>query len=306
MSPCSSSQSEVWHRLGDLDYRTDKPTANKAYRSAVAIRERLAADAPAEPRFRMALSRSFNGLAISVELRRRAVRDAYRRSLELRLKLADEIPEDPDLLHGLGESLTLKGTTVTNKGAVVVDHAVTLKGTDTIIGTGASTFHNAGTVNLGTNAQGATLDIGGTVTLSGPGTLVLQNGGDTITAAPGGGTLINASTIAGVGNIGGGDAAFMLTNGQSGIINANGATALVIDNASPGSTTTLPANAIINAGIIEATGTGGLVIDATTIANANVDSHGNILDGTIEVAAHSHIRLDNATIKFGFVSVGAF
>ena len=40
-------QSEVWHRLGDLDYRTDKPTANKAYHSAVAIRERLAADAPA-------------------------------------------------------------------------------------------------------------------------------------------------------------------------------------------------------------------------------------------------------------------
>ena len=64
-------QSEVWHRLGDLDYRTDKPTANAAYRKAIAIRERLAAAHPAEPRFRMALSRSFNGLAISTRRRRR-------------------------------------------------------------------------------------------------------------------------------------------------------------------------------------------------------------------------------------------
>ena len=58
-------QAEVWHRLGDLDYRTDRATANAAYSKAIAIRERLAAAHPAEPRFRMALSRSLNGLAIS-------------------------------------------------------------------------------------------------------------------------------------------------------------------------------------------------------------------------------------------------
>ena len=60
-------QSEVWHRLGDLDYRTDKPTANTAYRKAVAIRERLAREHPREPRFRMALSRSLNGVGLSVD-----------------------------------------------------------------------------------------------------------------------------------------------------------------------------------------------------------------------------------------------
>ena len=108
-------QSEVWHRLGDLDYRTDPPTANAAYRKAIAIRERLAAAHPAEPRFRMALSRSLNGLAISTDAAAE-VRDAYRRSLELRLKLADEIPEDPDLLHGLSESFLNLGVVLWNDG----------------------------------------------------------------------------------------------------------------------------------------------------------------------------------------------
>ncbi len=108
-------QSEVWHRLGDLDYGPDAPTANAAYRKAVAIRERLAAAHPAEPRFRMALSRSLNGLAISAG-DKAEIRDAYRRSLELRLKLADEIPEDPDLLHGLGESFLNMGAVLWNDG----------------------------------------------------------------------------------------------------------------------------------------------------------------------------------------------
>jgi tetratricopeptide (TPR) repeat protein len=102
-------QAEVWHRLGDVNYinmtdMSSRPTANTAYRKAIAIRERLAAAHPSEPRFRMALSRSLNGLAISSSDPAHEKRDAYRRSLELRLKLADEIPEDPDLLHGLGES----------------------------------------------------------------------------------------------------------------------------------------------------------------------------------------------------------
>ena len=96
-------QSEVWHRLGDLDYRQDVRTANVAYQKAIAIRARLAADHPKEPRFRMALSRSFNGVALTTNSGQERLA-AYQRSLELRLKLADEIPEDADLLHGLSES----------------------------------------------------------------------------------------------------------------------------------------------------------------------------------------------------------
>jgi eukaryotic-like serine/threonine-protein kinase len=107
-------KSEVWHRLGDLDYQTDQRTANAAYRQAIAIRQRLADEHPTEPRFRMALSRSFNGLAISD--RGPAQLDAYRRSLELRLKLAGEIPEDADLLHGLSESFLNLGIVLRQNG----------------------------------------------------------------------------------------------------------------------------------------------------------------------------------------------
>jgi tetratricopeptide (TPR) repeat protein len=121
-------QSEVWHRLGDLDYRTDRPAANAAYRKAVAIRERLAADHPAEPRFRMALSRSFNGVAITTKPRTEQL-DAYRRSLELRLKLAGEIPEDPDLLHGVSESLMnlgfmLRGSWAPVEARELITHSI--------------------------------------------------------------------------------------------------------------------------------------------------------------------------------------
>jgi serine/threonine protein kinase/Flp pilus assembly protein TadD len=94
--------SEVWHRLGDLDHFSDRPASNASYQKAVTIRARLAAEHPAEPRFRMALSRSLNGIAITTNGDTQL--DAYKRSLELRLQLAGEIPEDPDLLHGLSES----------------------------------------------------------------------------------------------------------------------------------------------------------------------------------------------------------
>ena len=107
-------KSEVWHRLGDLDYLTDQRTANTAYRQAIAIRQRLADEHPTEPRFRMALSRSFNGLAITSHDRQQL--DAYRRSLELRLKLAGEIPEDADLLHGLSESFLNLGILLRQTG----------------------------------------------------------------------------------------------------------------------------------------------------------------------------------------------
>ncbi len=108
-------KSEVWHRLGDLDYQTDQRTANAAYRQAIAIRQRLADEHPTEPRFRMALSRSFNGLAITDPAGPGSL-DAYRRSLELRLKLADEIPEDADLLHGLSESFLNVGIVLRQRG----------------------------------------------------------------------------------------------------------------------------------------------------------------------------------------------
>lgn len=99
---------EVEHRLGDLGWRKGvaaAPEAQAAYQRAIAIRERLAAERPGEPRFRMDLSRSWNGLGVLSH--GEAQIDAYIRSLELQLKLADEIADDSDLLHGLGLSLQI-------------------------------------------------------------------------------------------------------------------------------------------------------------------------------------------------------
>ena len=108
-SPRSGTGSAI-STTGTDQRRPTRRTARRS-RSASGWRPRI----PAEPRFRMALSRSLNGLAITQQADAE-VRDAYRRSLELRLKLADEIPEDPDLLHGLGESFLNLGILLWNDG----------------------------------------------------------------------------------------------------------------------------------------------------------------------------------------------
>lgn len=95
--------SEVEHQLGSLGWRGSYEWAVAAYQRAIAIRERLAAERPGEPRFRMALSRSWNGICLVTT--GDAQREAVIRALALRLKLAGEIADDPDLLHGLNESL---------------------------------------------------------------------------------------------------------------------------------------------------------------------------------------------------------
>ena len=127
-----------------------------------------------------------------------------------------------------------------------------------------------------------------------------------IIAAPGGGTLDNVNTlIAGGGNIGAGDPSFLLINEASGVINASGTTALVIDNDSP-ATDNFAINEIVNSGTIEATGSGGLTIENTTIDNSTFHPSDNSgVDGHIEVFAGSQINLDNATILQGFVSTAA-
>ncbi len=95
---------EVWHRLGDLDALNGRTgPALPAYLHAVSIRERLARSGPRSSRDRLDLSRSLNGVAISTADREQQ-RDAYRRSLALRLETAKDLTDDPDLLHGLSES----------------------------------------------------------------------------------------------------------------------------------------------------------------------------------------------------------
>ena len=78
-----------------------------------------------------------------------------------------------------------------------------------------------------------TTTIDGTVTFEGQGSFELHNQAKIVGGSQGA-ELDNFGTIAGAGNIGGGDPNFVLVNEPSGIIDASGKLALTIDNDSPG------------------------------------------------------------------------
>ena len=145
-----------------------------------------------------------------------------------------------------------------------------------------------------------TTTLHGTVTFEGNGTFELHRHATIVGGSQA--ELDNYGAITGAGNIGGGDQNFLLVNEQSGIINADGRLTLTIDNDSPGSATDLPSNAVINTGIVEATGSGELAIVNTTISNASDAGHNT---GVVEVAAGSQITLDNATILHGSVTIAS-
>ena len=145
-----------------------------------------------------------------------------------------------------------------------------------------------------------TTTLHGTVTFEGDGTFELHRHATIVGGSQA--ELDNYGAIIGAGNIGGGDQNFLLVNEQSGIINADGRLTLTIDNDSPGSASAQPSNAVINTGIVEATGSGGLAIVNTTISNASDAAHNT---GVVEVAAGSQITLDNATILHGSVTIAS-
>src|SRR6185437_979414 len=75
-----------------------------------------------------------------------------------------------------------------------------------------------------------------------------------------------------------------------------------IDNNSPDAGS-VPGNADVNTGLIEAISGGTVTIEDSTIVNSGVNAQGAIVDGIIEAAAGSEILLSNATILKGFVTV---
>ena len=213
------------------------------------------------------------------------------------------------VLDGASEgSLTVDGYLGVFQGA-----QLELQGTIHI--DGANGEIDVGGPTNGPTAQPTNLVIDGTVTIDTDGlnttsaSISLDGSASNtvqIIAASSGGTLDNVNTmIAGAGNIGAGDPSFLLINEASGVINASGTTALVIDNDSP-ATDNFAINEIVNSGTIEATGSGGLTIENTTIDNSTFNPSDNSgVDGHIEVFAGSQINLDNATILQGFVSTAA-
>jgi|GEM_PF-6389892 len=168
---------------------------------------------------------------------------------------------------------------LTHSGTMTVATSTDLGISGTINNTGSITLiHgvNQGSSDLEVQSGGATLDGGGTITLSGTGNLARVHGGT------GGSLLIANQTIQGQGNVGGNDLSF--TNSALGLINANVAGTLTVDTSAAGAT---------NLGTMQASGGGILRINDSTINNAG---------GSIQALAGSTVRLENATISGGTLS----
>lgn len=177
-----------------------------------------------------------------------------------------------------GNSSTLDGSTnaVTNAGTLDINNNATLSVLGALV--------NAGAINLLSTNATTELTIGTpTLSLTGGGVITLSdNANNYIFGAAATDILDNVNNIiSGSGQLG--DASLTFINEAAGIVDATGGTALVINTAG---------ELLKNSGLIEATGTGGLVVQSTTID----DSSG----GTI-LAANSNVYLNSGTLVGGLV-----
>jgi hypothetical protein len=202
---------------------------------------------------------------------------------------------------GNGQAITLEGV-----------HAVTLTAVDFVfeqtpvtnnigamtIGDGAmlpisGIINNTGTIAL--NSAGAESDlelIQHGITLQGGGHVILSDmAGNVIFGTANDVTLTNVdNTISGAGQIG---ASQMALNNQGTVI-ADGSHALAIDTG---------ANAVLNSGTLEATGTGGLTIAGALNNSGSLWAHGGnlVIHGAVTGSGTALID-GNGTLEFGAAS----
>jgi adhesin HecA-like repeat protein len=162
---------------------------------------------------------------------------------------------------------------------------------------GESDIFNGGSINVA--GVGSQFEVDAAVfELNGDGVINLSDGA-AIVAFYGPATLDNESnTIAGSGAIGNGDS-LTLVNGAQGVIDANSAATLTLDTGT---------NVIQNAGLIETTGSGGLVIENDLQDDGDlVAAGGGALtirdevsgDGAITVERGASLLLDSGGVTFG-------
>jgi hypothetical protein len=179
-----------------------------------------------------------------------------------------------------GQSATLDGSSssVTNTGLVSLQNQATL----TLLGT----ITNDGTISLGSTNQPTSLVAGSpTVTLTGSGTVTLSNNpANYVFGATAADVLDNVNnTIAGAGSLG--DGQMTLINAAAGIVDANQSNTLTLNTS--GETVT-------NAGLLEATAGGTLLLLNTRVANT----------GTV-YANGGNISFAGGTIAGGKLSAAA-
>ncbi|MEO8927557.1 MAG: hypothetical protein ABI306_10395 [Caulobacteraceae bacterium] len=189
-----------------------------------------------------------------------------------------------------GRGNMLDGTTtpvIVGVGIVIGDAAaLRIQGAITNLGG----FVNSGAISLAAGSHHADLIVGAAgATLSGGGSVILgDNALNTIRGVGAAATLTNVdNTISGAGRLGAGR--MTLINEAKGVIDATGTLALNIDTGS---------STIVNAGTIEATGTGGAVV-AGAIANTGVlAAAGGNLTVRGAVTGRGSARIDGGTLDF--------
>ncbi len=162
-------------------------------------------------------------------------------------------------------------TNVTNSGTLLVDSGG--------VGTMGGTITNSGTMTIGSTANATILQITGNTTLTGGGTVILQNNARLTGTA---GILTNVNnTIEGDTNTGGNlGSGIGIVNQASGVINANNNGKTLFVNATG-------VNGLVNQGTLEASNGGILDLDGS--AGATFTNTG----GTIEALTGSQVSLTN-------------
>jgi hypothetical protein len=105
----------AWQGLGGLEFRINRNRARQSFQRSLAIREALVKAHPTNTQYRKELAIVYNGLGLtSPDLE--AQFQAYRRSLEIRLDLLNALPDDPEVLYGLGSSFNNISQIVAGRG----------------------------------------------------------------------------------------------------------------------------------------------------------------------------------------------
>jgi serine/threonine-protein kinase len=98
---------DSWYALGQLYWDSNTKESRKGYQRAAEVREELLRADSTNDGYKQALANAYNGLGVKQTEIGRGVDGlrSHRRCLELRQQLLQDYPNDPTLLHALGESL---------------------------------------------------------------------------------------------------------------------------------------------------------------------------------------------------------
>ena len=206
------------------------------------------------------------------------------------LHIADNANGNAAITLGNGETITLAGVDASalsagdfvfnqtpvavNHGTITVSDGAELPLSGTIDNIGLIAINSTGDQTmLQLTGTGATLEGGGQVVMSGDATIAGTGPADVLT--------IVDNTISGSGHIGTGDGNLALVNEAHGVIDADvSGTALVLDTG----------NAIVNAGLLEASNGGVLQVNDVVSGG-----HAGIAGGTIafEAQSNANVAFDN-------------